>query len=465
MNHRPSPSGSLHRSGSRRLFLGTGCACVAGTLVTLGCERTREPEAAPPTTPSLSTSLIPLRVWVAAPIADQQIWLRQWLAHSEQPLELRSFSTAELLQQPQNDCDVLLYPARLIGELTERGWIIKLPETVQAENGAEAEEQSNSSVPAAWRQQAIYAGQTMAIPLGCALPVFITSDSGPTAQQPLSWEEALEALQIEEQAAPQLDFDAGEVDREALVDRFLAIVATLSSRDPSYGLLFDLQTMQSRLTEDNFVRAAKILAGLATQPLGVDSVIGSHSAAWQWAATTDRPAMAIAAPALLDPEMAQITTGQIVRFRSATAVGQRPKVVAWNSGGGLLVSLSNQCRQSSHAAALLRWLAEPNSRTVLSKFAMGIEASAPTSGVDSLAWRARQSLADVMSGVGVAQEPRLPLASLYRSTLADELIAFLSGKKGVQQSVQAAHQGWGQITAKAGQVQRRNYEQSLGLTL
>ncbi len=461
---------------------------LLGTVM-LGCERTPQTASPSPSADSLtSPSIIPLRIWIVAPIGDEQIWLRQWLTGSEQPLELRSLKVDELLLQKQCDCDVLLYPARLIGELAQRDWIVKLPDNANAVTTAETVDDATASAPFAWRQQASYAGETMAVPLGCAVPVFLASSKFPSSDHAIDWNTVLDELRVTELDAPRFEFTPQQTDREALVDRFLAIVATLSSRDPSYGLLFDLQTMQSRLADGNFVRAAKILAALASQPDGLASVIEDHSAAWSWAASNQRAAVAIAAPALIDSKTAIIPTGQTVRIgifnmvegnqasvannislsTAATdqpATVQRPRVLAWNSGAGLLASLSSQCRQSNQATALLRWLSQPSTRTVLAKFASGIESPTPATGTESLAWKARQSLSELVSGVGVAHEPRLPLATEYREALADELIEFLSGQSTASQALQSADKRWQTITDQAGETQRRNYEKSLGLTL
>ena len=454
-----------------RLVVG---ACWLCWLAVAGCRPAAEPESTggePVTTPP-AASLIPLRVWVAAPIGDSQTWLRQWLATSEQPLDLREVDVEELLQMSQTESDVLVYPARLVGDLLDRGWIVKLPEGSRATgDGPEAapaaaeSEQMATAVPAAWRQQATYAGEVVGVPLGCSLPVFVASDSGPSSEQPLPWKTLFESLQLQEQPTPQLDIDPDQVDRHALVDRWLAIAATLTDRDPGYGLLFDLQTMKSRLKEPHFAQAAAILAGLAGQPGGLSAVTGSHSEAWTWAATHSQPVVAIASPAMLDAQAASITRGKIIGLQVAAAEQDRPVVRAWNGGGGLLASLSSGCRQTNQAAALLGWLAEPQTRTALANFAPGIEPATPAAGTASLVWQARQSLGPILNGASLAHEPRLPRANEYRQALAEALIAFLSGAHDASQAMSAVDARWQQITAVAGGEQRRQYEQSLGLSL
>lgn len=454
-------------------------AFLTGLLLVgiLGCERSPQtPSATEPAAETTNPSIVPLRVWIVGPIADEQIWMRHWLAGSEQSLEFRSLKIEELLTLQICDCDVILYPARLIGELAERGWIVKLPEVVDSTGDGDVGDSPTAPAPVAWRQQASYAGQMMAIPLGCSLPVFLGSSAFPAADHMLDWSGLLKQLQLAEVDAPKFTIAEQPVDREALVDRFLAIAATQSARDPSYGLLFDLQSMRSRLTDESFVRSAKILAALASQPDGLVSVVDSHSAAWSWIGNNSRAAVAIATPALLDMKATIVANGQIVRVGSvnqgpvddsaiSSTSNERPRAMAWNSGAGLLASLSGQCRQSNQAISLLRWLSQPTTRSVLTKFTSGIESPTPVASAESLVWKANQSLSEVVASSNVALEPRLPLAIEYRRALADALIEFLSGKANASQAMQTADKSWQAITDKAGPSQRTSYEKSLGLSL
>lgn len=447
-------------------------------LTLVGCQPTdvKPPPDAASDTPE-AVSKIPLRVWIVAPLAEPDLLQRQWMANSEQPLELRSLTVSELLQEPKCQCDVLLYPANLMGELIERSWIVKLPSGVLQESEPGSEDAGLSATPATWHAQSAYGGEMKGLSLGCAVPVFVASTALTDNNSVGSWESLLAQLQVEANESPQFSFDAADVSPEALVDRFFAIVASLSDRDPGYGMLFDLQSMQARLTDPEYRRAAAIMAALASQPEGLASILGSHSSAWTWAASHETPALAIAAPALLDKLAAAITTGNIVsiqansvepdntnstKLRSEPAA-ERPRIAWWSTGAGLVASLSSQCRQTNQANACLRWLVNPAMRGVLATLLPGVEAAAPTAGGDALSWIAEQGLAQSVTVKGLSLEPRLPSTHLYRQTLADELQQFLSGKKNAEQALQAAAQRWDEITKDIGQRQRRNYEQSLNL--
>lgn len=448
-------------------------------LVTLaGCQPTEvKPSPDEVSQAPAAVSKIPLRVWIVAPLTDSNLLQRQWLASSEQPLELRSLTVSELLQEPQCQCDVMLYPASLMGELIERSWIVKLPAGVLLESDSSSQVAEHSTTPATWQAQAAYGGEAKGLSLGCAVPAFVASTALADDNSVGSWESLLAQLQVEANESPKFSFDAAEVDSDALVDRFFAIVASISDRDPGYGMLFDLQSMQARLTAPEYRRAAGILAALASQPEGLASILDSHSSAWTWAASRGTPALAIAAPALLDKPAAAIATGSIISIQVESTVGEntnstkpadgavaeRPRIGWWSTGAGLVASQSSQCRQTNQANACLRWIASPDMRGVLATLLPGVEAAAPTAGGEALSWIAEQELAQSVTVKGLSLEPRLPSTHLYRQALADELQQFLSGKKNAEQALQAAAQRWNEITKNVGHLQRRNYEQSLNL--
>lgn len=456
-------------------------ACGMALMTSLGCQPKSDgpvqtdAQAAPP-----AATNIPLRVWIAAPLAEAELLQRQWLAKSEQPLELRSLTVSELLEEPNCQCDVLVYPASLIGELVQRGWIVKQPSVPPRSDEQAVDEQDAANAHPAWLAQATYADETMGLSLGCAVPVFVASSGLADENSSLSWDEVLSRLQVAENDSPSFTFDEDDVEADALVDRFLAVVASLSDRDPGYGMLFDLQSMQARLADPEYLRAAGILAGLAAQPDGLTSVIGSHSTAWTWSASSEVPTLAIAAPILLDQPAAGITSGQILKLRSPAQSGQgkatasstggssgpladRPQVAWWSSSGGLIASMSSRCRQSSQAQVCLQWMQSPTTRTVMSTLIPGIEAATPSSGNEALSWQAQRQLAQEIKVSTLSLEPRLPLAKQYRQALAEELQLFLSGEKNSTTALKDAARRWNETTRQAGATQRRNYEHSLNL--
>ncbi|MCA9132911.1 MAG: hypothetical protein KDA45_07140, partial [Planctomycetales bacterium] len=251
----------------------------------LGCQDATSPAPAPEPATLANTaqaSSVPLRLWIVAPSLDTPLLLRQWQADSEQPLAPRAMTEEQLLAESRCNCDVLIYPARLIGELKQRGWLANLPAAVSAPKELEESEESTAAPPAAWQQQATYAGKAFGVSLGCAVPTFVASAAlgdALAADGTVAWDDVLRSLPTQESPSAVAELPDASIDRDALVDRFLAIVATVSRRDPAYGLLWDLQTLESRLGKAEFVRSAEILAALAARPAGRAALLGDHSAA------------------------------------------------------------------------------------------------------------------------------------------------------------------------------------------
>ncbi len=451
-----------------------------------GCQRGDDHSETSGAEPSpVTVSSVPLRLWVVGLVDQPSLIQRQWRSGSEQAIDIRSLTVEEFLEQPRCQCDVAIFPSRLMGELISRDWIVKLPGAAQVKKTA-SELDSRVTPSGAWQSQAQYGGQVFAIPLGCSIPVFIASDPlvGALAEQP-SWNEVLAALAIDESAPDpeSITLDSSQIDPAALVDRFLAIAATFSQDNSKYGLLFEMQSMQSLLSEDPFVRAAEILASMGRQTGGELAVLGTHSQAWTWAADNPRPALAIASPALINQQAAKLTTGGFItpemslldqpaadQAEPVSSAGELASgssgahaILGWNTGGGLVAALSGDCRQTSRAVLLLQWLSMPQTRDVLSPLVVGIEPSSPRGDMEALPVLARRHLSEALSSDSLPAEPRLPASPAYRAALAEELVELLSGKKTAKQAMADAAQSWSEITAAAGATQRGEYEKSLGL--
>ncbi len=407
-----------------------------------------------------TASSVPLRIWIAAELTAPEVFNRQWLAHSEQPIELRQLSVEELLAEEECSCDVLLVPARQLGELIEREWIRKLPDaallTSELSEGGELAVSSAAAVA-----QTTFREQRYAIPLGCALPTVVVSPSLATEldDQPVTWQEL--QTQLDQQDASGQSSEEPQptsVDSDAIVDRFLAVLATLTERDSKYGLLFDMQTMQPSLKEPEFYAAGEILVRLSQQPGGQAAVLGSHDDAWQWALQHKAPVAAVAVPAQLSPESAKLTGGKTITITS------KSNLPGWNTGGGLVAALPAECRQTSRANSLLRWLQSSQTRTAIAPVIEGIESSTPLAGANATSWLARQKQAEILSNSDLPREPSLPLTYQLRQLLAAQLVAAVRGEKSAQQAITDAHTSWRELTQRSAESLRYKYQGSLGLS-
>lgn len=421
----------------------------------MGCDsNSQKPSEAKPTPPTTST--VPLRLWIVAQVSDPSLVERAWLTGSDQKLEIRVLSVEEYLAEKGCNCDVTLFPSRLLGEMIDRKWITKLPSVVAAAN------ENVSQPPAAWTREVSYGGEVWAVPLGASIPLVVVSEpAAEAASKSSDWDELLKSLSIDSKPSTATKFDRATINRTALVDRFLVIAGSLTQRSPDYGILFDLQKMRPRLTEPEFVRAAEILISLSQQssdPSGaIQSIAGDSAQAWTWLNAQTKPAISIVAPGLLDVAAAKLS--------GCKAVQVPTKSVGWNTGSGLIASLSANCRQSSRATELLNWLKQIETRQALSPLVVGIEPLSPVAGSDSSAWQARGVAMELAANSKIPSELRLPRAEVYRNALCDSLIAALAGEKPIADALSEASAAWQVITDSRGlESQRNDYEQSLGLT-
>lgn len=440
------------------------------TAFNSGCQPAGESDSAQlDSAQPTSVSDVPLRVVVAGQADDVTLFERQWLAGSDQPIEVSVISPMDFLQTENVDGDVVLFPARFLGDMVRHGWIAKLPEAVLASDAADDIPVAGS---AAAQAQTRVGPDQYAISLGCSLPSVLANEAllsklenSDQGERQFTWTELLELL-APGQAETAADASADavtetntDVDREALVDRFLAIAGGLNERNTKYGILFEMQTMSSRLEEPEFVEAANVLKSLYDLPGGPASVLGSHENAWLSIVGLENPMLVIANPAEFRTAGMKITEGAPLRIATLS------NTKGWNTGGGMLASIAADCRQSSRSVALLKWLGRTQTRSALAPVIVGVEPTSPSQGANSSAWLALQQLRAIQAGGSLPQEPSLPFATDYRQSLAEELLQFLAGDESAAKALSDAHRRWNEITLEAGATQRTDYERSLGLTL
>ncbi|QDV24092.1 hypothetical protein [Aureliella helgolandensis] len=440
---------------------------LAATLgISAGCQPEQPTEAPATVKTPPSASSVPLRIWIAAQAVDTELVKRKWLANSEQPIDIRVLSWSELLELESCACDVLLYPARLLGELEHRKWIAKLPSSAQQkQEGTLDSAEAPAALPAAKRAQAEYGGTPFAVPLGCSLPVAVLSpilqtrlDDQLESSSQLPWSELLSELPETPRNEAAFQEQLAAADKEAVVDRFLAIAASRSTRNTRYGVLFDLRSMQALLEEPEFVDAAEILKRLAAQTEDGATVLTSHSHAWRLATESTSPLVALASNTLLDAATATIKSGAAI-----AQLTHESQSKLWNTGGGLNASIAYDCRQSAQSVQFLQWLGTSGTRDFLATNIVGVDPASPVAGVDSVSWKAFRATTQAQAADTLPLEPRIPSTPQYRDTLATELLHAIAGTKTPQLALGDAARRWNEITRETS-GQQRQYERSLGLT-
>jgi hypothetical protein len=445
-------SNPSRRTFSRDLSLGL---LGTGLVIANGCSPQRQPSQTDLTSeaPQPKVTSTALRIWFAAPVAQPDVIIRQWNSSSEQPIEIQSIAIPELLKLDRCAADVLLYPAGLLGELVQRQWIDKLPSgltklvnTPSKESDA-ASDESSIPFPAAALAAAKYLGTTWGLPLGFSALAVLASSG--TSAESRSWpqiKEELSAVQIKPVDDTRLD-----VDKSAMLDRFLNIAFGASNTNPKYGLLFDSRSLKSRLNSPEFLLAAEILQRLASQDEAAASVVGSHTEAWKWINQPGSRGFAIVSPTQLDAASVELDSAQLLKL---------PQSRPWNSGHGLVGSISTTCQQSAQSSKFIEWLSLQKTMEAL-KYQVPAMGSVVSRG-RNLVERTMSALSAQLQDEHLISELRMPGVTQFYEILAEKLLQALTAKLSCQQALQQAAQDWDQIVSKTPQF-KQLYQQSLGL--
>jgi hypothetical protein len=452
-------------TGRRRCSFFIGLTILTLILFPIGCRPSSSesdvPDPALVEAPKVST--VPLRIWIAAPIDQPDLLIRQWLSDSEQPIEVTSVSEAELLQRSDMPADVLISPTRLLGELLHREWIVKLPErltpdrrtSAQSNETADVPDAPAAEIPAGLKTATSYSAVQYGLPLGHSMIHLIGSAS--VTDQETSWQSLAERLK---QAQPSpIQVDAALVDANALVDRFLAIAFGVSPVNAKYGVLFEIRTMKARLTASEFLFAAELLHAMAAQPSAsggqaAAGIVGSHADAWRWVNGSDQPAFALISVSGLDLESRALESAQWIPLTDSRS---------WNDGSGLMISMASQCRQTSQSIRFIEWMSSDRTLSNLKGSIPGLIplASQGTTLADRISQQSLQNFRDL----NLVCEPRLPRSHDYRRSLAARLLSMLRGEMNATEAMSAAASDWDQITDGVRKEQQAEYEKSLGLNL
>lgn len=401
---------------------------------------------------SARVSNVPLRISLVASIAQPETLVRQWSAISEQPIEIRSITVDELLSAEKCSADLLLYPSRLIGELIRRQWIAKLPAVLQelTKNDANKKDDENlfAAIPPAMVMAGMYSSITYGLPIGYSMVSLLANAS--SQAEKMSWE--LLSASLEKFQPGPLEFEEAQVDREALVDRFLTLAIAKSDVNGKYGVLFDIRTMKARLTAPEFVFAAETLLRLAGQPSALLSVIGSHSEAWKWINGAQEASLALASASQIDVDSLGLDNARLVVIDNA-----KP----WNSGSGILASVAMDCRQSAQTTKFAYWLAQTKTLETIRGLVPGLLSAAQRG--RSLADRVVSANSLSLQQDSAISEPRGAGTQQLRSELSNHLIEMLKGKASIQDSLSAAATRWNAIIKLSASNPKAEYERALGL--
>ena len=328
-----------------RTLLATTCLALLA-LSTAGC---REPQAKQPpggraqsSAAPLKSAAVPLRVWFVGDESAQPILERHWQASSERPLALSLMSAEELARANKCESDIVVFPAHMLGELIVRDWVVELPNALQSKGALGAGSpyrQSTSAAgepdsklpaadvqPAGWTDQARFGRRFWGVSVSLTAPVVLSNfalpelfgdgqdtvdESQSSLESKAYWRSLIAALtaqsaSINQPGEPRTS-EPFEADAMALCDRYLVILTSLVEREARVGMLFDPETLRPRLTEAEFVEAAKILQEMHRANGSSRALLGSCDAAWQ-ALQGSAANVTIGLPPSASAELDKVTT-------------------------------------------------------------------------------------------------------------------------------------------------------------
>ena len=403
-----------------------------------------------------------------------------WQAFSDQRLQFVKISRQELANYESiPTLDVVIYPANLLGSLAEQEWLATVtPALIDKVTGAkrkpgnaidEADEPSTGyeTWSNRWRSIAKQGGKTLAIPLGgpCWVATMRGLDDAPlrelhqaiissqnSAQVASSKWEAF-VTRAEEthknRLASNLEdlnkrlSDRSSIDKRAVVNRFLWIMASSESR---YRGLFDAYKMTARINLPDFVRNAKLLHRLAV--LEPSTALGSPDAAWESVAE-GRASFGIGWPR---------TDGY---QRAESFSKDQPLVIApflYNSAEGLLVSVSRKTRQSSTASDFIAWISSEDVRVSLQRKTPLVEVL----DIDNDKNRVREDYREYQtlqrleaSNISLDLTPRFIFADTMIDLLGDALLDILQKPETAEARLLACKQEWDKLVIELGKERIR----------
>jgi hypothetical protein len=247
--------------------------------------------------------------------------------------------------------------------------------------------------------------------------------------------------------------DRTNIDRRAVVSRYLWIMSTTESR---YRGLFDLYKMVSRLNLPEFSRNARLLARLsAIEPT---TALLSPTDAWERVAT-GQAIFGIGWP----------RTDGIQRADEANHSGElilSPMI--WNGADGLLASLGRKTRQSANASDWIEWFTTEESRIAMQQHSSVVELLELDNDRNRVRedYREYQSLQRMeASSVSLEMTPRFHHADELLNLLADALLDVLADPNSAEERLMRCKQEWDKELERFGKDRIRvSVESTVGLS-
>ncbi|QDU31508.1 Bacterial extracellular solute-binding protein [Anatilimnocola aggregata] len=461
-------------------------ACGLLSLLAIwGC---RKPD---PVQPPNSTAQVPLRVIVVddAPLAATM--QREWLAHTENQLEVASVTAEQAATAQQLPADVVIYPPGLVGQFAASDLILPLDE----QQLSTPEFARDDIDPLLRSQLTTWGRRTVAVPLGSPqLVLFYRADllAQHKLEPPQTWEE-YQALVDKFQAKPAevtTADDNWQATAEPLAagwaaELLLARAASAAVHRDQLSPLFTLENCDPLITGPPWVRACEQL--VAAHSKAGDTLLTPADCYAKFQA--GECALAITWPMLLTEAPPSMLKPEQIGL--ALLPGSRemfnPESQAWESlrdgeslhvpvlgSSGKLASVTRASPQPRAATQFLLWLSGPRMSGRIAAHSAETTPFRTSHFRDAGPWQPPQPVA-LLPQYGellLAEQsqprrlisPRIPGRKEYLAALDRAVLAAVMKETSPTDALTTAGDEWQKITATRGaDSQQRALRRSLGL--
>jgi hypothetical protein len=370
----------------------------------------------------------------------------EWGERSGGTLAAESRPRAEVMGADTFAADIVIFPARYLGELSERNLLRPMRASVLGSERYDADD----VLPLARQKLGSYGGQTMGLPLGVELPL---------ARYPLKNMEAAVVLPETWQALREYGWELRIWPPRDQVENWpatvlLARAVPYASHQQQESVLFDPLTMKARIAEPPFVRALDEWRGQLT-PNREES--------------GDEPGEQFGWAEL--PGASQVFNRSSGEWDPVAGGVKRVPLLA----GGVLLAVTKSSRNAATAFDLAGWLSSAEIGRQLGPVGQGMlpvrrsVLAASGEWVGSPAGRGESSqLAGVIKTALSRDDalviPPIPGVDAYLSALAEEVDKALRSEATSSDALAAAADKWEAITDRLGRDrQRQAYLAVLGI--
>jgi len=426
-----------------------------------GCQR-QEPSQPSAAVPPVREAPVRLNVLVVndPALAEGASLLRgEWAQRSGGELVVSQGTIEQLLESVQLPADLVIYPARYVGELVDRQLIRPVrPAVLQ-----NADYAYSDLLPLIRNRLLPFGDQIFALPLGDP-PLMLAWRSDLSSEGLAGGERTWSDVKI---TAPAQSAGLLPLDYASAIE-LLARARANTQLESGEALCFDPDTMQPRITELPFQRALTELINSRAEEVGGDV---DQQATLGWPTMRSQPEPG-STPVQLHYSLLPRSRESYDRSRQRWVANREGQPLALVGIAGRSASVTRSSRNAASAFKLLRWIASGDVASQLSGQSDATCWFRQSQSRKLEPWRSgrefddrtSQTVTELLSRDDYFLLPRIPQIDAYLQVLDNAVQQATAGPLSVEQALQEAAQQWIQLTDQYGPKRLRTaYRQHLGL--